>query len=226
MTSSHLNAYVHHPHEAGGHRVSLVERARLCLLFDELGPSAPTWSGDWDTHHLAAHLRVREGNPLRQVQTALPGRAASAIESRVRQGDFDALVAEVRGGPPRLTVYGAAKTDKLLNTLEFFVHHEDVRRAQPTWQSRQLPQWAQDQIWDRIQSFAKLIMRKSPVGVVLAPCDRADAALAVRGTAPAVVRGLPSELTLFAFGRNEVADVELTGPAESVAQLRATDFSV
>jgi uncharacterized protein (TIGR03085 family) len=225
MTSSHRNAYIEHPDEPGGHRVSLVERARLCLLLDELGPNAPTLSGDWDTHHLAAHLRVREGHPLRQIQTALPGKAANAIESRVAQGDFEALVAEVRGGPPRLTVYGTAKTDRLLNTLEFFVHHEDVRRAVPSWPARQLPQWAQNQIWAQTRIFTKLIMRKSPVGVVLARSDRQDSVLAVRGSAPAVLRGLPSELTLFAFGRGDVADVELTGPAESVALLRATDFS-
>lgn len=225
MASSDRNAYLHHPQQAGGHRVSLVERALLCDLFDQLGNSAPTLSGQWDTHHLAAHLKLREGSPLRQLQTVLPGKAEGAIESRVAQGNFAALVDEIRGGPPRLSVHGTAKTDALLNTLEFFVHHEDVRRAQPTWQSRQLPPWAEDQIWDRIRSFAKLVMRKSPVGVVLARSDRQNSALVARGSAPAVVRGLPTELTLFAFGRSEVADVELTGPADSVAELRATDFS-
>ncbi|MBA2445988.1 MAG: TIGR03085 family protein [Nocardioidaceae bacterium] len=227
MTSSHRNAYIEHPDESGGHRVSQVERARLCLLLDELGPSAPTLSGDWDTHHLAAHLRLREGNLLSQLQTALPGKAASAMEARVARGDFAALVEEVRGGPPRLTIYGTAKTDKLLNTLEFFVHHEDVRRAmQEMFAPRQLPQWAQDEIWGQIRAFAKVPMRKSPVGVVLAPSDRDDAVLAVRGNAPAVLRGLPSELTLFAFGRGAVADVDITGPADSVEQLRAATFTV
>ncbi len=227
MTSSHSTAYGEHPDDADGHRVSMVERALLCELFDELGPYAPTLSGEWDTHHLAAHLSVREGGPLRQVRTALPGKAAGAIESRVAEGDFTALVDEVRGGPPRYTVYGTAKTDKLGNTLEFFVHHEDVRRAAPAWQARKLPTWAEDQIWERIRGVVtKLIMRKSPVGVVLARSDRDDSVLAVKGSDAAVLRGLPSEVTLFVFGRADVADVELSGPAESVRQLRATAFSV
>lgn len=226
MTSSHRNAYIEHPDESGGHRVSQVERARLCLLLDELGPHASTLSGEWDTHHLAAHLWVREGNPLRQVKTALPGKASGAIEARVAVGDYDALVEDVRSGPPKLSIYGTSKTDKLFNTLEFFVHHEDVRRAMPTCAPRQLPKWAQDEIWGQIRVFAKVLMRKSPVGVVLAPSDRDDAVLAARGNAPAVLRGLPSELTLFAYGRGAVADVEITGPADSVAQLRAATFTV
>ncbi len=64
MTSSHSTAYAEHPDDADGHRVSMVERALLCELFDELGPYAPTLSGEWDTHHLAAHLVAREGTPL------------------------------------------------------------------------------------------------------------------------------------------------------------------
>lgn len=74
--------------------------------------------------------------------------------------------------------------------------------------------------------MTKLIMRKSPVGVVLARSDRDDSVLAVKGSDAAVLRGLPSEVTLFVFGRADVADVELSGPAESVRQLRATAFSV
>ncbi len=226
MTSSHRNAYIEHPDESGGHRVSQVERARLCLMLDEFGPHAPTLSGEWDTHHLAAHLWVREGNPLRRVRIALPGKASGAIEARVAEGDYAALVEDVRSGPPRLSIYGTSKTDKLFNTLEFFVHHEDVRRAMPTFATRHLPQWAQDEIWGQIRVFVKVLMRKSPVGVVLAPSDRDDAVLAVRGNAPAVLRGLPTELALFAYGRGEVADVDVTGSADSVARLRETTFAV
>ncbi|MBA3264892.1 MAG: TIGR03085 family protein [Nocardioidaceae bacterium] len=226
MTGPHLTAYLDSPDEPDGHRVAQVERARLCLLFHEMGPDAPTLCGEWDTHHLAAHLWVREANPWRRVNTVLPGRAFGAIEARVAKGDYAAVVDDVRSGPPRFTIYGTPQTDKLLNTLEFFVHHEDVRRAVPTFASRQLPRWAQDEIWGQIAVFAKLTMRKSPVGIVLVPSDRDDAVLAVRGKAPAVLRGLPTELALFAYGRGEVADVDVTGSADSVARLRETTFAV
>ena len=33
-------------------------------------------------------------------------------------------------------VSNPARSTRLVNTLEFFVHHEDVRRAQPGWQPR------------------------------------------------------------------------------------------
>lgn len=39
---------------------SLVERAQLCDLFDELGPDAPTLCEGWRTTELAAHLWTRE----------------------------------------------------------------------------------------------------------------------------------------------------------------------
>ena len=43
--------------------LDLRERAELCDLFEELGPDAPTLSGEWRTLQLAAHLVVRESHP-------------------------------------------------------------------------------------------------------------------------------------------------------------------
>ena len=36
------------------------ERIKLCDLFDELGPSAPTLIEGWTAHDLAAHIVLRE----------------------------------------------------------------------------------------------------------------------------------------------------------------------
>ena len=44
------------------------------------------------------------------------------------------LVALVRHGPPIWSLYGLPKMDDLLNGLEYFVHHEDVRRGAPGWE--------------------------------------------------------------------------------------------
>ena len=40
------------------------ERAALCDLLDEVGPHAPTLCEGWDTHDLAAHVWVRETDPI------------------------------------------------------------------------------------------------------------------------------------------------------------------
>ena len=35
----------------------------------------------------------------------------------------------IRSGPPRLSLFGLPGADELANVVEYFVHHEDVRRA-------------------------------------------------------------------------------------------------
>lgn len=40
------------------------------------------------------------------------------------------------------------------------------------------------------------------------------------------MRGTPAELTLFAFGRSGVADVELVGDQASVELLRTADLGI
>ena len=54
---------------AGHYYLALVtfaksERADLCDLFDQVGPDAPTLCRGWDAHDLAAHLWIRENDPL------------------------------------------------------------------------------------------------------------------------------------------------------------------
>lgn len=206
--------------------VAQVERAELCRLFDELGPDAATLSGDWDTHHLAAHLRVREASPLGAVKMLRPRVANAEVEALVREGDFAGLVDELRAGPPRLSAFGPAPVDRKANALEFFIHHEDVRRAQPGWTARELPRWAEDQLWRRIRLFAKVLMRSAPVGVELQRSDTGETAVASKRADRVVVRGLPSEISLFAYGRSQVARVELSGSPTGQARLRGTSFGL
>ena len=207
---------------AAGRRltVSQVERAHLCDLFDRLGPDAPTLSGDWDTHHLVAHLRLRESSPLGSLKTTLSKVADSALEELVAAGDYGGLVDAVRHGPPRLSIFGTTRTDRDLNTLEFLIHHEDVRRAGADWSPRALPTWAEDQIWSRARVFAKMLLRRQPVGILLERADTGEQSVAVKRDRPAVIRGLPSELALYAYGRRAVAQVEFDGPVDVIQRLQ------
>ncbi len=54
--------------------------------------------------------------------------------------------------------------------VEYFVHHEDVLRAQPDWQPRKVDAELADLLWDRL-SLARLMLRKAPVGVELVRAD-------------------------------------------------------
>jgi uncharacterized protein (TIGR03085 family) len=217
-------AYTDLADAGSGPAVSRVERALLADLLDELGPERPTLCTGWTTRHLAAHLKIREGDPLDQVRNVLGG--DSALERVARSNDFDDLVARIRSGPPWLSLFRIPKVEPMLNSLEYFVHHEDVRRAQRGWDRRVLPSWAQDQLWRGALGFCKLALRKEQIPVTLERSDGGEAADVRPGANPVVVRGLPGEIVLYLFGRRDVADVELTGPEDAVTAFIGRDFSV
>ena len=93
------------------------ERLALCDLLIELGPEAPTLCEGWTTLDLVAHLVVRE-NHLRRV---------GGLTAREKELGFAGLVERLRSGPP--LVWQIPGVRKPVNGLEFFIHHEDVRRA-------------------------------------------------------------------------------------------------
>src|SRR4051794_24277642 len=112
-------------------RVDAVERAELADLFDRLGPDAPTLIRAWTTRDLAAHLVLGEDESLAVPGLVFPGpwrRFAERRQAALAARDFEWLVARFRSGPPRgFFRLGWVRSFPTLN--EFFVHHEDVRRA-------------------------------------------------------------------------------------------------
>ena len=76
----------------------------------------------------------------------------------------------IRSGPPRLSVMALPGMDERVNAVEFFVHHEDVRRAADGWEPRALGSGESDMLWDRLR-MARFMLRKAPVGVELARDD-------------------------------------------------------
>jgi uncharacterized protein (TIGR03085 family) len=195
-----------------GPSVSRVERAVLCDLLEHVGPSAPTLCEGWDTYHLVAHLRGRESaNPLRQVASSIPKLGNRSVDDLVSRNDFSSLVDEVRAGPPRRSLFAVAKLEPLLNVLEFFVHHEDVRRGSPGWEPRMLPRWADDQIWAKVVGLGRLTQRRAPTGVLLERRDTGETRRVSKGDDAAVVRGMPGEIALYLMGRQRASRAELLG---------------
>ena len=79
------------------------ERARRSDLFDELGPDAPTLLAPWTTRDIAAHLVLREHDPLAGPGLVLPEawrRLAERRQMELAARDFAGLVATFRSGPP------------------------------------------------------------------------------------------------------------------------------
>lgn len=208
-------------------RTAQVERAALCDVALQVGEDQPTLCGDWTVKDLVVHLLVREGSPA-AAGIVVPGlsRLTDLEMRRVRRRDFAVLVEKLRSGPPVYSPYAVPKLDAMFNTLEFFVHHEDIRRAQPSWSPRTLDDAEEKQLWSMLRTAAKALTRGAPVGVTLENSVTGSRAVAKPGTPAVTVRGLPSEVTLYVFGRSAQAQVELLGDDDAVARLRDTSLGI
>ena len=192
------------------------ERGQLADLLDERGPDAPTCCEGWTTAHLAAHLVVRDSRPdampgfaVERFRSANPlSRWAHRTEDRLRTTTpYADVVGRVRSGPPSWSPVTLPAVDRLLNTSEFVIHHEDVRRAQAGWAPRALPLRDQDQLWGNVTAFARLARRP----LVLRRSDATGVEHRVGGSGPLrILTGEPLELLLWLSGRRSVARVEVT----------------
>ena len=161
---------------------------------------------------------------LEILQLVAPGTVLRAgIERIIKAGKgaiivlgYDKQIEEMRSGgfqlKAKLTAQHlseVAKMDGAINTIEYFVHHEDVLRAQPDAPYRQLDAELEDALWERTEQFAGRLT--NDVG----------AALTVglnRGTALLGLLILPLAMPILIFGARTVSlaaagDVVLLAPA-------------
>ena len=210
---------------------SREERLALCALLDETGPGAPTLCEGWTTGDLAAHLVLRERRP--DAAAGVAGGPLAGYTARVQQRlreriPFPDLVRMIKSGPPRLSVMALPGMDERVNAVEFFVHHEDVRRAGDGWEPRARGSGESGMLWGRLR-MARFMLRKAPVGVELARDDVEPVATSYRITArnatPAVtVVGSPAELTLWVMGRRTAARVRMDGMQAAVTKLAGANW--
>lgn len=196
------------------------EREALCDLALELGPGAPTLCAGWDARELVVHLLVRERRPWAVVGSFVPplSGVTERESARLRERSFPDLVARLRD--PGGSVFAVRPLDAMVNAVEHVVHHEDLRRAQPGWEPRELPSADLDLLWARLRTGGGMLVRGAGVPVVLRREDDGRTATLRRGNDPVVVSGPVVELLMFAFGRDEVRDLTFEGPSERVTGLR------
>jgi uncharacterized protein (TIGR03085 family) len=210
--------------------MSRSERAALCNTALEAGEDSPTLCGRWTVKDLVIHLLVRERDPR-----GAPGILVPQLEGltdrasrRLAEQDFTSLVERVRSGPPRWSPFSLPVVEPAVNTLEFFVHHEDIRRAAPGWHARELTHREQKEIWKAIGVAGKGLVRPAgvPVEIRWPRDDRVRTATLRKGADPVVVSGDPAEIALFLFGRTELGPLGFEGPEEAVRALRHEDLGV
>jgi uncharacterized protein (TIGR03085 family) len=195
------------------------ERRALCDLFGEVGPHGDTLLPGWDAASLAAHLLARDTRP-----DALPGMvlpAAQGWTERVQRGllatvAYDEAVRRLRRGPPALSA-GRLPGGWRADLHEWFVHHEDVRRANGLGPRPDGPDQRRldDAAWGVLPLFGPLLARRVPATVVLVSEDGRRRRVR-RGPGMVEVHGRPTELLLALFGRRGAAVVHAIGDPDAV----------
>jgi uncharacterized protein (TIGR03085 family) len=207
----------------GAMSIAQRERAAIVEILRAVGPDAPTLCEGWTTRDLTAHLVVRERRP-----DALPGllfgplasytaRVQTQLTSSTKWEDLVELFAS---GPPVLSLFKAL--DPVASIHEMFVHHEDLRRAQTSWEPRELDAKTTAAVKRRIPIISRVAMSKAMAAVparLALRTPEGETVVAVGNGTPVTVTGEPQELLLFAFGRNAVR-VDFSGEDAVVAAVR------
>jgi uncharacterized protein (TIGR03085 family) len=197
------------------------ERAALVETMRSVGPDAPTLCGDWTTRDLAAHLVVRERRLDATPGIAVPFLAGytDKVQRQVAaSAEWDELLDKIASGPPIFSPFKIL--DPVANMGEMFIHHEDVRRAQPGWEPRPLDDATVKALGRGLPIMARLTLAKAPARVSLRTPEGKTLATVGRGP-ELTVTGEPQEVLLFISGRDAVR-LEFDGDAALVDAVRAS----
>ncbi len=207
---------------AAPNALARAERAALCDLLTEVGPDAPTLCEGWTTRDLAAHLVIRETRPdagLGIVLAPFASYTAKVLKDAAARPWPD-LVSAVRQGPPRWAPQSIARLDAEMNTVEYFVHHEDVRRGTAPWTPRDLDTATTAELWSRVTKTARFFTRRCKVGILARPTDGPSAGTSRRlrsGAREVTLVGPASEILLALLGRTTLG-LEIEGEAADIEQ--------
>lgn len=205
------------------------ERAGLAADLSRLGLDAPTLCKGWTARDLLTHLLLRENDPL-----AVPGMAVNVFDAVTQaradrleaSGSFENLVARFAHGPGRFSVFRIPGLDSAANSMEYFIRHEDLLRAQPDWRPRELGHRTELRLADIIRKYGRALARRSPVGVRVEMTGQTDPVTLHPGDRIVTLVGKPSEVILLLTGRTSVAQVDVLGEPATIAAFMRSDRSL
>lgn len=200
------------------------ERHALADLMLELGPDEPTLCTGWTTRDLAAHLVVRDRRPDATAGVLIAALAdhGERVRQSVAARAYPGIIDEVRR-PPWWSLVSNPVMHELGNAAEFFIHHEDVRRARPGWQPRALPTGQQKVIWGAARLSARLGLRKLHLPVLVQAPGYGEMQIGT-GTPQASLIGEPGELAMFLSGRQRAARVQVDAAPAVAERLRTANL--
>ena len=196
-----------------------AERTALSDTLERTDPARPTLCAGWSARELLAHLLVRERQPWSMVGAFVP--ALSSVTDQAMRGYADTpwpgMVDAFRSGPPAWSPTRLPRVEDLVDGVEFFIHHEDVRRGVPGWEPRDPDPTRDDLLWGLLTRTGRLLYRRSPVGVSIRR-PTGEQAVIKTGSGLVTVEGEPGEIVLHGAGRT-AARVELHGAPADVEAL-------
>ena len=194
------------------------ERRLLADLLLRLGPDEPTLCEGWTTRDLAAHLVVRDRRPDAAAGAMIgPLRShGERVRLQTAARPYAEVVHEVRT-PPWWSPVSNRLVDEAANTIEFFVHHEDARRAQPDWAPRALDPGLETALWRNVKFTGRLVLRRS--GSAVEVRSPGYGSFTVGDNPATTLTGPPGELAMFLTGRREHARVTIEGDGLRDARL-------
>lgn len=209
---------------AAGERDALVHALR------QAGPGAPTLCEGWQTQDLAAHIVLRDSRPDVMARLHLPKLRKSAQQhmDSLAATDYEQLLTKVAAGPPAWSLARVKPLADLMNTVEFYVHTEDVLRAQLEdtdgdtlhggdesasaglhRSGREIPLPVRRALWRQgKQGLFRMAAHKKGQRITFLSAGCGAVTSGPRSGEPLTVTGAPEELILWAFGRESVADIE------------------
>lgn len=195
------------------------ERRQLADLLLDLGPDEPTLCEGWTTRDLAAHIVVRERRPdtvAAQLVPPLRGHGERVRRAKAAQ-PYPAVVHELRTAP-WWSPLSNPLTDGPVNIGEFFIHHEDCRRARPGWEPRVLDPGEERALWRGTRFSGRIALRR--LGMPVAVHATGVGSFTVGEKPQVTITGPAGELAMFLSGRQRAARVDVTGPQDAVERVR------
>ena len=194
---------------------AVLERHALVKALREAGPEADTLCEGWRAHDLAVHVAARDARPDAIIgqQVPLVADQAKKTYQGFEEMSFEELLNRIESGAPRWSPAQLRAVDEAMNTVEFFVHTEDVLRAAPAGgvqTPRTVPAAVEEKLWRQASRtlFLGIARKKRQRLTFLSPGFGSVTHGGARDPQQ-VIEGAPGELVLWAFGREEAADVEL-----------------
>jgi len=204
-----------------------TERDALADLFDEMGPDVATRCEGWQSKDLLAHLLQRERHPeaIFGILTPVGKKWNAKVAEGYQARPWGELVQLYRAGAPWWSPAHVSKLDDVMNGIEFYIHHEDVRRAQPGWEPRVMSAPDIAELTRAVDSvYVRRAVKKAGPGVTAALPDGRRLELCP-GDPTVVVSGEPGEILIWA-SRRPAAKVELTGSQQGIEALEGAGLRV